>query len=423
MDARAHTVVGWLESRRILGRIAFVVVRDDAETRQLTVTDPPLIERLRAIRPQSLVRIHASRAGRDSARPDEFEVDELDVLVNAPPLPFPVDRELADRTGPSLRTLLRHPAVRLRGRQERAIFRLQSDLLAILRAGLLDDGFVEVVTPRFLSDPSEGGAELLRAAYFGGEVSLSQSTQLYRQMLLPELSRVFELTSIFHADRHSTRWHLNEFGAIEVELDGISGLGDVIDATERLVGAVFAHLTGAARGLVADLGVAPPVTTDPLPRLHYADALDILRSRYGLDVADKYNLTPTGNRLLSEWIRENHGSDVAVLVGSPGRDAQFYDMMDPQRPEYTNTFIVLCRGVSFVHGGQRLHDLDDYDRSLRARGARRDSLRCYLDVVARGLRPHGGFSVAIARLQTAALQLDNVRRAVMFPRDSSILTP
>src|SRR2546421_11911657 len=118
VDAGAHTVVGWLESRRILGRIAFVVIRDDAQIRQLTVTDPPLIERLRTIRPQSLVRVRTSRAGRDSARPGELEVDDFDVVVNAPPVPFPVDRNLADGAGPNLRTLLRHPAVRLRGRQE-----------------------------------------------------------------------------------------------------------------------------------------------------------------------------------------------------------------------------------------------------------------------------------------------------------------
>jgi nondiscriminating aspartyl-tRNA synthetase len=418
----SQTVTGWVESRRVLGKIAFIMVRDDTDARQLLVAEPHLIEAVCTIRPQSLVRFRVRP--RSHASDDELEVDGFDVVAGAPPLPFPLPGRRPGRANqPSLRTQLGHPALRLRDSRARATFRLQSELLTVLRDRLTDDGFVEVFTPRFLSDPAEGGAELLRAAYFDREVFLGQSTQLYRQMLLPELRRVFELTSVFHGDRHATRWHLNEFTALEAELDGVDGLDSVVAQAERLVSDVCEHLMGAGAELVGQLGATPPVLTLPVPRWHYRDALAYLSEQHNLDVSDRFNLTPTGNRLLSDRVRRECGSDVLVLEGSPVRHAQFYDMVDPDDSAFARTFIVLCRGISFVCGGQRLHRVEDYHRSLAASGTRREPLRAYLDVMAGGMQPHGGFSIAIARLLTAVLQLGNIREAVMFPRDASIVAP
>jgi nondiscriminating aspartyl-tRNA synthetase len=101
----------------------------------------------------------------------------------------------------------------------------------------------------------------------------------------------------------------------------------------------------------------------------------------------------------------------------------FYTHPDPERPEYSNSFDLLFRGLELVTGGQRLHRHADYLAALAARGEDPTPHRSYLDVFAAGMPPHGGFAIGLERFTARLLGADNVRRTALFPRDLHRLHP
>ena len=73
---------------------------------------------------------------------------------------------------------------------------LRSDFRSFLRS----QGFTEIHTPKLLGTASEGGADVFKVEYFGGNAYLAQSPQIYKQMaLMADLERVFEVTRHCHS--------------------------------------------------------------------------------------------------------------------------------------------------------------------------------------------------------------------------------
>lgn len=48
----------------------------------------------------------------------------------------------------------------------------------------MNNGFIEIHTPKLMSTSSESGSELFKLDYFGGKAYLSQSPQFYKQMAM-----------------------------------------------------------------------------------------------------------------------------------------------------------------------------------------------------------------------------------------------
>ena len=63
------------------------------------------------------------------------------------------------------------------------------------------------------------------------------------------------------------------------------------------------------------------------------------------------------------------------MTGYPLGSKPFYTHPDPARPDYSNGFDLLFRGMEIVTGGQRLHRHEDYLAALAARGDRPGAVR------------------------------------------------
>ncbi|MGC7098687.1 amino acid--tRNA ligase-related protein [Amycolatopsis lurida] len=135
------------------------------------------------------------------------------------------------------------------------------------------------------------------------------------------------------------------------------------------------------------------------------------------------DLAPADERRLSEWALRTHGSEFLCVTGYPMRKRPFYTHPDPVRPEYSNSFDLLFRGLELVTGGQRLHRHSDYLTALAAHGLGPTPYQGYLAAFAHGMPPHGGFAIGLERWTARLLGLSNVREATLFPRDLHRLTP
>jgi nondiscriminating aspartyl-tRNA synthetase len=126
---------------------------------------------------------------------------------------------------------------------------------------------------------------------------------------------------------------------------------------------------------------------------------------------------------LGEWARREHGSDFLFVVGYPMVKRPFYTHPDPARPEFSNSFDLLFRGLELVTGGQRLHRYEAYVAALAARGQEPDALEGYLEAFRYGMPPHGGFAIGLERWVAQVAGVANVREVALFPRDLQRLTP
>jgi nondiscriminating aspartyl-tRNA synthetase len=173
--------------------------------------------------------------------------------------------------------------------------------------------------------------------------------------------------------------------------------------------------------ILAD-GILPRIPTD-VPVVHFADAQEMIERATGEKVVGEPDLAPAHERWLGEWALRESGSDFLFVTGYPMRKRPFYTHPDPMRPEFSNSFDLLFRGLELVTGGQRLHRYEDYVHAITARGEKPETYRTYIDAFRYGMPPHGGFALGLERWTARLTGAANVREVTLFPRDLHRLTP
>ena len=135
------------------------------------------------------------------------------------------------------------------------------------------------------------------------------------------------------------------------------------------------------------------------------------------------DLSPANERWLGDWAVQQHNSDFVFVTGFPLAKRPFYTHPNPSRPDYTNSFDLLFRGLELVTGGQRLNRYADYLAALERRGMSPAGLEGYLEAFKHGMPPHGGFALGLERWTARLTGIANVRETTLFPRDLHRLTP
>jgi nondiscriminating aspartyl-tRNA synthetase len=391
-ELRAHAgervlLQGWLHRRRDLSRVSFLVLRDRAGLAQVVLRQAPELQ------PETVLEIEGVAVANEQA-PGGAEVHEPELRVLAEPagaLPVelhrPEPRESLPLRLDAAPIALRHPAVRER-------FRLAARAVAAFRSTLDERGFTEIQTPKIVATATEGGANLFRIDYFGGDAFLAQSPQFYKQTMVGVFERVYEVGPVFRAEPHETGRHLAEYVSLDAELGFIDDHRDVMDVVRSAVVA-----------MIEAVGGQPPAD---VPVVRFEDA------RTG----EEPDLSPADERRICA----EHG-ELVFVEGFPTWKRPFYTHPDPERPEWSRGFDLLYRGLEIVTGGQRLHRLDDYVAALAAREIDAEPFASYLDAFRYGMPPHGGFALGLERFVAQAVGVSNVRETTLFPRDRNRLVP
>jgi nondiscriminating aspartyl-tRNA synthetase len=134
---------------------------------------------------------------------------------------------------------------------------------------------------------------------------------------------------------------------------------------------------------------------------------------------DDVDLSPADERRLCE----EHGTEFLFVTGYPMAKRPFYTHPEPDRPEYSNSFDLLFRGLELVTGGQRLHRYEDYLAALAARGLSPGPYEGYLQAFRYGMPPEGGFAIGLERWVARLTGAQNIRETTLFPRDLNRLSP
>ncbi len=284
------------------------------------------------------------------------------------------------------------------------------------------NGFVEISTPKILGAAPEGGANVFPVDYFGSTAYLAQSPQLYKQIMVGALERVCEVAPAFRAEPHDTTRHLNQFLSLDAEMGFIADHQDVIAMATEAVREMVVAMSEASSALPG-YGFSLPNVPSRIPQIHFADALALVGAATGEDLSAEPDLAPAHERWLGTWAQEQSGSDWLVVTGYPMRKRPFYTHPDPARPEWSNSFDLLFRGLEIMTGGQRLHRYVDYMQALAERDIDPGPFAGYLEAFRCGMPPHGGFALGVERMVALIVNAANVREVTLFPRDLQRLTP
>ena len=274
-------LVGWVHSRRDLGGVLFIDLRD-REGRTQTVFDPAdlpkeLFDQAAKLHSESVIevcgKVRRRPAGTENSKIAtgiiEVLVKSFTVLNHAEVLPFPVDDpEVTAKVNEELR--LKYRYLDLRRPEMARNLRVRSRVATATRVFMEEQGFLEVETPTLFKSTPEGAREFLLPSRTnpGQFYALPQSPQQFKQILMVAgVERYFQLARCYRdedlrADRQP------EFTQVDIEMSFIER-EDIYSLIEGLL----------ARVWKTALGVDIPTK---FRRMTFADAMN----RFGIDKPD-----------------------------------------------------------------------------------------------------------------------------------------
>jgi nondiscriminating aspartyl-tRNA synthetase len=341
---------------------------------------------------------------------------EVVTLASKPP---PVEMAKIDHNA-NPDTLLNYRAITIRAPRDRAILKVQAELLRGFRSYLDRHDFTEISTPKIVAAGAEGGANQFELDYYGQRAYLAQSPQLYKQIMVGVFERVYEVAPVYRAEPSHTVRHLAEYLSLDVEMGFIESDHDVMDLQEGLLKGMLRHVAEESARELSALGATLPNLEVPFPRIPLLAARELVRERFGHASGGK-DLDPEAERLLGAWAKSEHGSDFVFVTDYPEAARPFYAYADGSG--LTRGLDLIFRGTEITSGGQRAHEVPMLRRGLEQRGLDPEGFQSYLEVFEHGMPPHGGFAIGAERLTALLLGITNVRFARAFPRDGQRLQP
>jgi len=324
-------------------------------------------------------------------------------------------------------TRLNHRTLDLRKADNKFIFRFQAAVSKIIRNYLENYDFMEIHTPKIIETASEGGANVFKIDYFGKEAYLAQSPQFYKQMAIcGDFKRVYEIGSVFRAEKSFTHRHLTEYTGIDIEMEIEHNYHEVLNLLDRIFQHLFKQLVAQfgpqLEQFYRDFEVEPIKYATSIFCLTYAEAINLLRKN-GIEIGDFEDMSTTQEKLLGHIIKEKYDVDLYVIDKFPTSIRPFYTMPSLDDPRYANAFDVFLRGEEIISGSQRIHDHKMLLESATRHGVDQTKIAGYLESFEYATPPHGGAGIGLERLVMFYLGLNNIRNASLFPRDPNRLSP
>lgn len=270
-----HEVIltGWVARRRDHGGVAFIDLRDASGWVQVVINDESVAAALRAewcLKIEGKVRRRPAGNENPHVATGEIEVlcEQLTVLSESAPLPFPIDS--GERVEANEETRLKYRYLDLRREGPARALRTRSKVTSIIRRVMEESEFLEIETPNLTRSTPEGARDFLVPVRLqpGSWYALPQSPQLFKQLLMVAgMERYYQIARCFRdedfrADRQP------EFTQLDVEMSFVTE-DDVLALTEKLLSRIWKELHNFEIPL-------------PIPRMTYAEAM----RRFGSDKPD-----------------------------------------------------------------------------------------------------------------------------------------
>ncbi len=279
------SLAGWVDSRRDLGGVIFIDLRDREGLTQVVFRPEDhaeMAKQAHTLRHEDVIQVTGKVAPRLTGQANadlatgqiEVVVEQLEILNRSEVPPFPIDGEVKDE---DLQLTYRYFDLR-RPNLARNL-RLRHRVTKAARDFLDAQGFLEIETPILSKSTPEGARDFLVPSRLwpGKFYALPQAPQQYKQLLMVGgIEKYFQIAKCFRDEDLRADRQL-EFTQIDIEASFVRPQ-DIYALTEGMLAAVFK----------ATHGIDLPI---PFPLLSYQEAMNTFGSdkpdrRFGLQLVD-----------------------------------------------------------------------------------------------------------------------------------------
>ncbi|MCW4006005.1 MAG: asparagine--tRNA ligase [Candidatus Bathyarchaeota archaeon] len=407
-------VRGWVYRKREGKALIFLVIRDATGVIQCTVKkDSPAWTNAQQLTIESSLALEGT-AKPDSRAPGGYEISAETIEVIGLAEVFPIAKDKSEEFIRDVRHLW------LRSRKMNLVMRVRAKALEYAREYFEQEKFTEVSPPMFISAAVEGGSTLFGLKYFDQNLYLTQSSQLYLEILIYSLEKVFCVAPSFRAEKSRTIRHLTEYWHMEGEWP-FADMADLMRFEEGLMEHICQRVAQTCQTEFTELGAdieKLKAVKAPFPRITYAQAIEQLQTKNpNLKWGD--DLGYEDEKVLAE----DFGKPFFVY-DYPAEIKAFYCKTHSDNPDIALSVDMLVPKIGEIStGGQREDSKETLIRRMKEQNLNPEDYEWYLDLRRYGTVPHVGFGMGVERLITWMLDLDNIIDAIPFPRTTRRFYP
>jgi asparaginyl-tRNA synthetase len=408
------TIHGWVYRKREGKQTIFLIIRDSSGTIQCPIKkESPAWPEAEKATIESSITLEGT-VKKDPRAPGGFEVvtDKLSIIGLAEL--FPIAKDKSEEFLRDVRHLW------LRSRRMNLVMKVRSEVLRFTNEFFQKQEFVQVSPPMFITSACEGGSTLFSLKYFDQPMYLTQSAQLYLEILIYSLEKVYCVAPSFRAEKSRTIRHLTEYWHIEAE-QAFAEMKDLMRLEEGLLTHICKRTVEDCKnefaGLGADMQKLQSVKP-PFPKITYKEAIGRLNSKdfkvkWGIDLGYEEE----------KALADDFGKPF-FIYDYPAEIKAFYCKTYRDKPDIVmSTDMLVPRIGEISTGGAREDDKEKLVSRLKELGLDEKDYDWYIDLRRYGTVPHVGFGMGLERLLTWMLDLENIIDAIPFPRTTRRFYP
>jgi len=430
---------GWVNTRRNMGKIVFIDLRDRSGLVQIVFIpqelDQKSQEAVKKIRPEFVIEIEGvvhlrpkNQINKDLISGKiEILAKKLSILNESKTPPFEISNEKL-QANEELRLEYRYLDLRHERMKNNLIMR--SKVMHFVRNFLADKDFIEIQTPILSKSTPEGARDYLvpSRVHKGKFFALPQAPQQYKQLLMiAGFEKYFQIAPCFRDEDARADRSPGEFYQIDIEMSFVTQK-DILDLTEEMFSKMINKLFPEKH-----------FTQTPWPHLNYQEVM----KKYNTDKPDLRKNKEDKDELAFAWIVNfplfvDQNQETEKFIGVKSKWGPSHNMFtmpketdislldsDPAKVKSYQHDLVL-NGIEVGGGAIRIHRHDIQEKIFDLIGftnKQKKDFSHFLKALKYGTPPHGGIAPGLDRLLSILSNEKNIREIIAFPLTSDARDP
>lgn len=417
------TVAGWVNVRRVHGKIIFIDLRDKSGVLQCVFvpTNKDAYDAVQEVRSEWVVELF----GQIVKRPEnmvnknietgsvELSVESIEVLSKAETLPFEIDND-GYSTNEEIRMKYRYLDLRRERMKQNLIVRHK--VSKFIRDFLSADSFIEIETPMLTKSTPEGSRDFVVPSRLqpGKFYALPQSPQQYKQLfMIAGIEKYFQLARALR-DEDPRGDRQIEHTQLDLEMSFVQR-EDVMELIEKMY-----------IGLIKTLFPEKKIEQVPFPRFTYREAME----KYGSDKPDLRNDKNDKNLLAFCWVidfpffeKDDEGGWTFTHnpFSAPTKESMADFMAQKSIGNILTTQYDITLNGSEIGGGSiRNNTPESLQTTFEIMGYKKNEIHekfgHMIEAYRYGAPSHGGIACGIDRFLAIMQNEPNIREVIAFPK-------
>ena len=410
------TLKGWAYNFRSSGKIFFLQLRDGSGFVQVVFVaneiPKDMWEKLKTLTLESSIEVRGL-VKEEQRAPSGVELQGLQfTAIHINQDEYPISKK---EHGPEF--LFDNRDLYLRSQTPWAVLRIRDRVFFSIEQFFHEQGFIRFDTPALQPTSCEDTTQLFSVDYYGAQMYLTQSGQLYSEAGIMGFGKVYDFGPVFRAEKSKTRHHLSELWMMDAEMaffDQTQNMDLQEQLVKRIVTDVLRDCQTELNILDRNTEILERLVNEPFIRKTHAEIKAEL-------IADGLTVDPLDDMTTEEEIYLGEKYKIPVFITDyPASVKAFYmkrftDGQGVLRARCAD-LIAPEEGREIIGGSQREEDYETLKQEIIARDYPVKEYDWYLNTRRYGSVPHSGFGIGLERTVRWITGAHHIRETIPFPR-------